>query len=748
MYRTYLVISDENSQNHTPTVPHPLGNILKSEYPGFEKMARCFFTGKEFQATTYDKSEIDKRLLVDNIAFADPEMLHLLELSWKAGTGDLGQPGQVVISVSAAEKLFGLSDGNHQEAVGRKVVFEQRHTALVAGVYEDIPEQSDFPFDMVLPYDAQKDLNEYYRDGTLWPQLNGGTNIYMKLPEDADVQTVANTLDSYFQQHNQIEGATLRLQSLTDLHYDPRLGNYSGYTFDRDITTILVAIGFLILFTSCINFINLNTARTSTRFKEIGVRKVMGSGVGELIFFGLMETLILVAVAIVISLALSELMFIGLDNLVDISIRLSDFSPLWLLGLCMSLLIGITVASGLFPAWKLSKISAVTAINSRVESSASGSKWSLRRILVVLQFAISMALVMGTIVIVSQQSFVLNKDMGFVKDGVINIVLPQQDAEKINVLKNELLTLPGVASVSANLGDPISGTNNTNLIKYLETGQELDFNSKSVDEAYLDLFGIELLAGENISASAPDNHYVITKSSAERLGFQNFRDAVGQSLQDRWDNQYYIRGVAEDFYTQSLAQGTMGVILSYNEQGFYNLSVRFDKVQVSDLAGIIDDVEEVYYDVFPAYLFQYGFLDQQVKERYQLERIFSRLFQVFAAFALIIGALGLYGLVDFMAIRKTKEIGILKVMGADVINIVSIFIKEIGLLVAIASLLAIPAMVYILNLWLESYVERINIGPLIIISTIISVLGIAVMTTFYRSLKAAIINPVDTLKDE
>ena len=346
----------------------------------------------------------------------------------------------------------------------------------------------------------------------------------------------------------------------------------------------------------------------------------------------------------------------------------------------------------------------------------------------------------------------MSKELGFRQEGIISLVLPLNDTQNTQYLKNEISRFPEVTTVSAHLGSPIARTNNTNTLVFKgkdEKEHTISVNFKNVDEDYFSLFDLEILAGENIFKDEPDNVIVVNESFIKEMGIENPAEAIGKSIKaERFNANYRIKGVVEDFHANSLHSSLSPVAFSYNENYFYEIAIRLNSTSQASISSALDRMSKTWNSVYPEYIMNYDFLDDLVASNYEAEKRGGKLLRLFAFLVIVIGSLGLYGLVDFMAMKKTKEIGIRKVLGASSMNILRIFVREISISVFISLAIAGPVMYFLLGKWLNLYAYRISIGWEVFALALLSVLVVATGTTGYRSLKASNLNPVDTLKDE
>ncbi len=668
----------------------------------------------------------------------------ILTFKWLAGVVDTSDPAATYLSASVAEKFFGTAD--YATLLGRTINLANKHDLVVKGIYADFPKNTSFPFQMIVDYEKQEGVNAYFGKGTIWGRLNGGTQSILTIAEGADPRLVQQDIINSFEKHNVIDGYRLELQSMAQIHVEP-IGSYSG-GFETKYKIIAYALAVVLALIGSINFINLTTARAIKRAKEVGIRKVMGGRRSDLIAQFLLETLVLVGISLVAGFLLASQFLDLFGSLVSTSPTLAFISLAeWALfaGLVV---IGMTLLSGLYPALILSRFSALTAIKTRISNIDTQSKVPVRKILVGLQFGFSICLMISAIVIFSQMRFMKGYDMGFETDGILQLLFPEPDQERQQRLKTRLESLPEVNLVSIHLGSPIANTNNTDRYFNPEHGedQSQQVNVKNIDENYLELFDLELIAGRNITPNDPRENIIVTEKTLREFGYGEPSEAIGKELHATWGQKNKIVGVVKDFNAYSLRQTTLPVAMNYRAQSFYEMALEF--APTADKLEAMQKVEEIWDQVYPELLIEYSYLDDEIASRYQFEEIMAKSISFFVLIALVISILGLYGLTDYLANSKRKEIGIRKVIGATIAQILSLFAKEVTWLLLIAFVISGTATYFLMNLWLEGFEYRITIGWEIILSALVATVLVSLMTMGTRSLNAAKVNPVDVLKDE
>jgi putative ABC transport system permease protein len=536
---------------------------------------------------------------------------------------------------------------------------------------------------------------------------------------------------------------------LSELHFDERFGTFTYNTIERSMLITFGVIALILIITACINFINLATAEAIKRSKEVGIRKSLGGTRRQLIGQFLGETALVTVMSMLASLALAQLALTILNPFLELQLSLGLTSD-WTLWIFLTVLtVVIAVLSGLYPAFIVSGFNPVLALKNLVSNKTS-TGYNLRRALVVTQFFISQFFIIGTLVVINQMEYFLNKDLGFKKDAIIVVPIPEREepatgdkTSKMKTLRDEMLRMSGVANASLNSAPPSSG--NVSGTHFKIEGKEDDFRTqvKQIDGNYLDVFDLKIVAGQNIEDGDTAKGFLVNEKLARTAGFEP-QEIVGKTI-EMWGRKLQITGVVKDFHTVSLREPIEATLMMNRLRGYETLSLQVNQNQIK---SVIDKLKASWETAYPEHIFDYEFLDQQISEFYEGEQRMSTLLGVFSSIAIFIGCLGLFGLATFMANQKTKEIGVRKVLGASVESIVILFSKEYLRLILLGFLLAAPLSWYIMNKFLDDFAYKISIGPDIFLIGLGATLAIAMLTVGYRSLRAALVNPANSLRSE
>jgi putative ABC transport system permease protein len=751
VYRVAIHQETEGETQKGISVQHPLGEALRNDMPDATISRIHWYSPGVFQVDN-NQGVTKKFRVTDKMAFVEQDFFSIFDFNWLAGNPDhlLDEPNSMVLSASAADKLFELDGTGYQSVLGKTVTFENKLNLKINGVYQDPPKNTDFDIHYLMEYQGAK-IYPYASGLTSWQTRNGSARCFVKLPSNqTEIAAEAQLKDlsaKYLAPLGIDANVYYSLQPLADIHMSEEYGGNSA--IDNAALTSLRVIALILLITASINFINLATAQSVKRAKEIGIRKVLGSSKRHLVFQFLGEVFLITLVSVVISLGLSEAALMKLEPFLGYSLGLNIISEPQTLLFLLGITIAVTLLSGFYPAVVLSRYNPVDAIKNSKLTSKKGNSMSIRRSLVVLQFLISQTLIIGTLVVVFQMDFMKSKPLGFDKENLLTFTIPDNKQENLDLLSSQIEAISAVEGISFYIASPGgASTNNIDEIKGPSGGEDDYFraNRKNVDFNYGSVFKMELLAGEFYRSGAPSNHAVINRKFMNQIGITNAEEAIGSTAETTYGRSMFIVGVVEDFHNNSMKSEMDAVFMMDGRNQFFEAGLRLNAN--ADTRLVIDQVESIWNEIFVGDVFVHQFLDDTIAAQYETEARISELFQVFAGMAIFICCLGLYGLVSFMANQKTKEIGVRKVLGASVRSIVMIFSKEVIMLVAAAFIIAAPLTYYIMSGWLNGYAYKIDMGVSIFIIGILATAIIAMITVGSRAMNAATANPVKSLRDE
>jgi cell division protein FtsX len=534
-----------------------------------------------------------------------------------------------------------------------------------------------------------------------------------------------------------------KLQHISDMHFNPELG---GYLAKKNLWAFSL-IGLFLIITACVNFINLATAQALGRSKEIGVRKVLGSQRGQLFWQFIAETTLITMLALVLAFALAQAALPYVNQLLDIQLRINIFHDVYLLTFLPILLLVVILLSGSYPGLILAGFQPVLALKGRLSQKHVGG-FSLRRGLVVTQFAISQLLIIGTIVIANQMRYSSQADMGFRKDAIVMLPVPEREKSTISSLNSEISRITGVEKVAFCSRAPASPDWASVTVRFDSRTENEDFDIlvKAGNDQYVSTFDLQVIAGRNVHPSDTVREFLLNETAVKRFGVRSPEDVIGKGMQIGLNNSKgTIVGVVKDFHNKSFHETIDPLCITTSNDWYSNCAV---KINPANLSATLGAIEATWKKTFPDHVFQYDFLDEQIARFYKLDNMILRLIQAFASIAIIIGCLGLYGLVSFMAAQKTKEVGVRKVLGASVQSILWLFGKEFTRLLIIAFVIAAPLAWWVMRNWLENFTYRIEIGAGVFVLAIAVTFLVAIITVGYQALKGALANPVSSLRNE
>jgi len=743
----YRIVTKENAfgdMQYDTGVPYPLPVALRNDFPNIPLVTIIDFNFGNPVISIEDGNGNVRRFEEKNAVYVDEEYFQIFSYNIISGNPYtwLKDPYSIVITESIAEKYF-----NEDEPINRSLILNGDKELKISGVVQDPPKNTEFPFDFFISLETP---NKNRSDN--WSSTSSAVQCYIKIPPEVDPEDINDALFAFLRKYRNKESADrieLSLQSLADVHYDLKYGysfsgDYAGQVSSESILALSL-IGVFLLVTACINFINLNTVLVLKRSKEVGVRKVLGSMRSNIIGQFLLETTIICLLALIFSLGMVELALIKIDALIGYSLDFNPLSDSIVLSFLSSVLIMVIVLSGIYPAMVLSGFKPVDSLKSKA-SNTNKFGISLRRILVILQFAISQILIVSTLVVTKQMDFFRNVPMGFDRDAIVEVPLPSQDDSKLSFFKNSLLDNTFVKNVSYSNTSATSGNIWGSNFKYIaESGIIEDHTHvKWVDEDFVSTYGLKLLAGEDLVATDTMDRFLVNEALVKSIGLSDYSLAIGEEIRT-YGKTLPISGVVKDFNTTSLHDAIEPVVIGVRKQNYYKAGI---KISMNNLEQELAKIEEVWKESFPNEFYDYRFLDETIERYYQDEERASRLFTLFALIAIFIGCMGLFGLVSFMANQRVKEVGIRKVLGASITQIVVLFSREFALLVIVAFIIAGPIAYFMMDGWLNDFAYKISLSPWLFVTGVLISVAIAFGTVGYRSVKAALANPADSLKDE
>ena len=754
-YRVNSVWTEGGKQFNLYATPLPLAEVLRNEVSGIEKVV---LIRAQFKAVVEINTQ--KIFKQEHVLVVGPEFLDIFQVDVVQGDGykALRTPYQALLTETIARKYFG-----NESPLGKTFKYRNKFIITVAGVIRDLPTNTSLPASMLLSYVNDEEFldhgDTWYFGDIEWTKLAAST--YVVLNENIDPKNIEAQLKDIA--HKNINSSPVvdksirggfEMQSLRDIHFDTK--RFGGGPWVAAVNTSWLwffgCIGIVVLILACINFLNLSTAQAMTRAREVGIRKSIGASRSALLGQYLWEACIVTLIAGVLSVTTSQLALHSLNNLLNKGITFHPLrSPEIILGFLLFIVFTAALA-GVYPAWVIAKFNPVAALKSGSAGSGShGSSW-LRKGLVVVQFTISAGLFIVVLLISQQVTFMRDKDLGFEKDNIINVEIG--DRNKTQVLANELRRLPGVKDISLVRSSPISDDHWWNTMGQTETSDRKSVCAIYADDHFYSVYGIQLISGripqsseydpDKTTGKQPTSKVVVNEQLLKVLGLGTPQEAVGKTFW--WAGETEIVGVVADFNTEPLKYGIPPTLLTQNPDVYTHISIKLESG--AGISSALTSIESVWKNQTPGGMYEYQFLDSQIDSFYRTERRLYTLFRIFAGLAILISCLGLWGLVTFTSQQRTKEIGIRKVLGATVNSIFILLSKDFLFMIIVAFAIASPLTYYFMKEWLENFAFRIDIGWDTFVKTAFFFIAVGLVTMSIQTIKAAINNPVKSLKEE
>lgn len=730
-------IDNDGSKDQVAYVSGPYAITLKNDYPDLIKQA--VRVSPDNDLFTYNNISFNEK----NVYLTDSNFFQLFDFELIKGNAAsvLKDPLSIVLTASTAKKYFG-----NAEPIGKVLQMNKKQQLTVTGIVKDVPGNSHLNFDMLVPIHGFK-----YFDSLQYMQ-NNGLFVYLQLNPNVRPEQLTSHfpkfMDKYMGDYYKKAGfkMDLTMQPFNDIYF-------SNMSFDnvkhgsKKIVFIFMSIAILILIIACINFMNLATARATDRSKEVGLRKVLGAVRKQLLTQFILESFLYATVSCILGVILLQLLMPAYTNLIGYTLP-SYWNDVWFYIFIVSVIFVIGLLAGIYPALLLSSFSPIESLKGKLRVGSNGAFF--RKALVVFQFSISVLLIIAITIISSQMSYVKNMDLGFSKEQTMLVRIDNNEFYKNkDLFKNTIAGDPSVMSVSMMSGEP-GGFHDIHSFELQDKpGANVLFNTEFADFEFVKTLGLKIIAGRDLSSQFPTDStdaIIVNRSAAVKMGYTP-EQAIGKWVKNmnRDADKRTIVGVIEDFHFSSLKERIEPMIISPNEDR--RVAVIRLKLN-SQLPATIGHVKAAYASAAPGFPFQYDFLDEQFNEHYKDDIKQGTILSVFSFIAIFIACLGLFGLASYTAIKRTKEIGVRKVLGSSIQNIVLILSKDLLKPVLIGTVIAIPAGYYAMHKWLQSFAYRINIEWWMLAIAAMAAIMIALITVSFQALKAALANPIKSLRTE
>lgn len=727
----YRISNKWPERNYQSYCPGPAAKVLKDDFPVIVNSS-LFCEIDNFKVSAGENHFFTK------ISFVDPSFLQMFDFPLINGNYEtvFDDPHSVVITEKLSEKLFG--DTN---PIGKSVLINDGEFNLkVSGILKNIPLNSHLQFELLIP--AEIGYENMHSWNNNWP------HIYVQLAPNAKAEEVDKQISNVVTKYRPEATNQFSLEALTRIHlYSKNGGGLIKYII------IFSTIALIILIIACFNFINLSTAQSMNRFKEFGIRKILGASRKSLMQMIFSETLLMSILAVFLAAILLEIVrpyfshFLGLPLVINYDLNF--------LILILSICIFTALFAGIYPSIYFSSVEPISVLKKTISSKPRNiiirsilSLFSIRSLLIVLQFVLSISFIAASIIILSQLNYMKNKDLGYKQDGILILPFQQSMAEELDGIKSELVANPNINNITFSFPHPVIQHTNSAIVLWdgMDPDNYLSSIYKMVDCDFFETFEIPIVKGTqfNKMTVSDKDRFIINEMLANQLGFEN---PIGQEFGLHVGGKSYVGtivGVAKNYHNESL-RSRISPLVFWLKDSYSTMSVN---LSMQNFASTLKFIEETMLSFSPDFVFDYHFLEKDIAAQYKNEKQSSNLVLMATILAIILSALGLYGLVLFTIHQRKKEIGIRKVNGASVINIFNLLISKIIKWIIVSALIAIPLTYFIIEKWLENFAFRIALKPWMFVLAVLISMLISVLTVLYHSLKAAFENPVESLKYE
>ncbi len=755
--RLYRIRYDAPNGLGLATSPPPIAPAMKDFFPEVEEAARLY--ARNMSIKRPDAEEVFEE---NGVFFADSALMKMMTFQFVKGNPEraLVDKFTVLINEEMAKKYFG--DAN---PIGEPLLFGGKHSFKVVGVVKDFPENSHLRFNMLVPYENMFDMEtdetaQVLRNNLAINFVISHSYTYVLLKPGADPKNVDNQFEAFLKKYARpdlLVGQKFTLFPVKDIHLQSTLLAEPSPTNSMTNLYIFMGVGLLTILIACINYINLSTAQSFTRIKEIGLRKILGSMKSQIIVQFLSESFLFCLVSFALSFAVFYFALPFLNELTNKELLFSEVVDWKLVGLSLGLLVLITFLAGGYPSYFVARFDSVHSIKG---GAANMGSQRLRKVLVVFQLGIACLLLSGSLFIMKQLNYLADRPLGFQKDHVITIPLFSQNLNGIFSRRDTLFQTrlqsyrdaveaqTGVQSTTLSSNAPGLGVVYRGTVPEGFTQEDRLFIANfAVDYDFRDTYGIEVVAGRFFSreyGTDATEGFLVNERAVQEFKWETPEKALGKTI-NLEGKVGKVVGVLKDFHFTSLTTAVSALVMDVNPNQFNALSVRFENANIQ---STLDKLELEWNRMFPEKSFEFNFLDEQINQQYSNFQNFGTIIQTFTLIAVLIACLGVYGLVLFVVQRKVKEIGVRKVLGASIGSILNLIYKDFAWLTLIGFVLAVPASYYLMSQWLNNFIYHtpIDVGTYLI--SLVLVLAVTALTISYQAMKASMANPVKSLRSE
>lgn len=737
--RIYRMVTESHQDQigYNASVPPAFAKVFREEYHYAEKVAKMVNWDEVLVKVEAQGQSQPYKL---GVAFVEPDFFDIMTfpLMDAAGNRSLEEPNTAYITEKMAEKLFGTVN-----ALGKTFLYDNKETIEVIGILQNVPKTSLVTEGLFISFKTLEKFNDFVSEET-WGGISSDLQCFALLHPNQNIADIENMLLELPKKHRpkSKNKHVYKLQPLSDIHFNSKYGGV-----DPALMWVFGVIGLFLILIACINFINISTAQAFYRSKEIGVRKVLGSFRHHLFWQFLSETFVISLFAIGLGILLAILFLPSFNNLFELELSMNNLWNVQFFAFLSAVLVLVSFLSGSYPGILMSRIVPVLALKGKLNHNDTGGS-TTRKVLVVAQFAISIVLIAATLIISRQIDYAVNTNLGFDRESIVMVDIPTDiEPVKLKSLKDQLSQIGGVNEVSACLDSPgASHSNWGTSIKFHNRPEDEEFSiqAKLADKDYLKTFDIPLVAGRNFFEHDSITEVLVNEKLGEKLGLASSNDLLGKKIEVNSERTTIV-GVIANFHDSDFTEDISPVFIAYKPHWFSQIAI---KISAQNTRSILDQIGEKWSNTFEGYIFEPHFMDERVAEQYEAEQRYLSLSKVFSGLAILIGCLGLYGLILFFVGQRTKEIGIRKVLGSNVTNILTLFSMDFFKLILIAGVLATPIAWYLMEQWLQGYAYRTQIHWWVFALAIVSIMVITLITISYQTLKVALASPVKSLRTE
>ena len=756
IYRVLTEYHNGDAANTGKDVPIPMPEGLRTTFAQIEQVATVWASHNDNLLIPDNNGKTIKTFKEDKgVFFTGPSFFKMFDYPLIAGSFEsLKDPNNVLLTKEIAEKYFGAWETAMGKTINLKAggsLFSHGTDVLkVSGILATIPANTDFQLKLIVAFGTG--ITEDMSKNTDWQdRTNSDFGCYVLLLPDISVANFNQQLRAWSLKMESPDNKDSHiLQPLSAVHYDTQTGNYSNKTISRQLLNVLWLIAAFILLIACVNFINLSTTQAVNRAKEVSVRKAFGSNKSQLQIQFIIETFLIVISAVILASVITIIALPYINQLLELPLSFNKLNNPAIILFLLTVTIVVTALASFYPSVVLSSFSPVNALKSKLTANTAKGI-SLRRGLVVFQFIIAQVLIIGTIIIVKQMNYFMDQPLGFDKDAIISVLFRVDTVffRREEHLRQQLLSVNGVQTVSFSSNTPVEDADDIwSTFKFDHAVKDADFKAitKFADDKYVPAYKLQLVAGRNLQPSGMTREFLVNESFMKSLGIKTPDEILNKEI-SMWGDRIKcpVVGVLKDFNDRSFRHYPAPLLITTNRTMYSQAAI---KLETKNISATLHSVKTIWEQTLPDFVYEYNFLDDKIAGFYKQESQLARLYEVFAAIAIFLSCLGLYGLALFMAVQKTKEVGIRKVLSASAYKIVYLFSKEFIMLIAIAFAIALPISWYFMHNWLQNYAYRIIISWWLFAAGGFAAIVIALTTISFQAMKAASANPVKSLRSQ